>query len=212
MDENLSRKEKERLFRRNEIIQASASLFAKKGFNRTTIDEISEAAEFGKGTIYNYFENKEEIYKTILFDMLNGNLSLLKIAAEKSSEPEEFLTDYTHNLFKYCLENKDSFTLLIRELSRIDSETVPIDREELIAIMTEMHGILLTKFKDAAEKGFVTEFSAEELVIYYNHFIYPMLQALLNCEHVPGVNRNQPERLLKVFFRGIFYENNGVLL
>lgn len=212
MDEILSRKEKERLFRRNEILSASATLFAKKGFNRTTIDEISEAAEFGKGTIYNYFENKEEIYKSILDEMLNGNLDLLKESSAKYAEIEEFLTNYTKNLFKFCLDNKESFALLIRELSRIDSEIVPIDRLELLTIMTEMHEILLNRFRQAAAEGHITEFTPEELVMYFNHFIYPMLQALLHCEMASGVGLNQPERLLKVFFRGIFFENNGVNL
>ena len=74
----IGRKERERLFRKQEIISAAIKLFAKKGYEHTTLDEIAEASEFGKGTIYNYFQSKEEIYLAIVEDLLNQNIRMLK--------------------------------------------------------------------------------------------------------------------------------------
>ena len=62
----MNRKERERLFKKQEILDATIKIFAKKGFKATTLDEIAEKSEFGKGTIYNYFSSKEEIYKEII--------------------------------------------------------------------------------------------------------------------------------------------------
>ncbi len=52
----VDKKEKKEL-----IIRAAIKLFAQKGFSRTTISDIAEAAGTGKGTIYDYFETKDEI-------------------------------------------------------------------------------------------------------------------------------------------------------
>ncbi|MDP4176115.1 MAG: TetR family transcriptional regulator, partial [Bacteroidota bacterium] len=43
----LSRKEREKLFRKQEIQLAAAKLFAEKGFNNTTLEDIAASAEFG---------------------------------------------------------------------------------------------------------------------------------------------------------------------
>ncbi len=62
MKEKLSRKEKEKQFHRQLIIQAAAKIFAKNGYEKTTLDEIAELAEFSKGSLYNYFANKEDLF------------------------------------------------------------------------------------------------------------------------------------------------------
>lgn len=210
MDEHLSRKEKERIFRRNEILTASAFHFSRKGFAKTTIDEISESAEFGKGTIYNYFSNKEEIYKSIVEEMLEGNLALLEDAAGKSADDlEQFLSNYTTALFKFCFSRQDSFKLLIKELARMDSETVQIDRSRLREIMEKMFTPLNTVFAKAVDEGKIQDFKPEELTMYFNHFIYPALSAQIHCPVQYGAQEEQPLRVLRIFLRGIYSNSNG---
>ncbi|MBC8461550.1 MAG: helix-turn-helix transcriptional regulator [Deltaproteobacteria bacterium] len=43
------------------IIKTAQELFARFGFNKTTVDEIAQKAHIGKSTIYHYFESKEEL-------------------------------------------------------------------------------------------------------------------------------------------------------
>ncbi|WP_224984441.1 TetR/AcrR family transcriptional regulator [Geomonas agri] len=46
---------------RERIFRAALNLFAEKGFNATTIEAITAAADVGKGTFFNYFDNKESV-------------------------------------------------------------------------------------------------------------------------------------------------------
>jgi AcrR family transcriptional regulator len=55
-----ARRERRRA-KKNDIIQAAARLFAEKGYHRTTTREIAHAADVAEGTLYNYFENKEDL-------------------------------------------------------------------------------------------------------------------------------------------------------
>ncbi|MFX1413246.1 MAG: TetR/AcrR family transcriptional regulator [Promethearchaeota archaeon] len=59
------RKEKERELRRNQIINAAESLFLSKGFNDTKIEQIAYEASLSKGTVYNYFDSKDQLYLAI---------------------------------------------------------------------------------------------------------------------------------------------------
>jgi AcrR family transcriptional regulator len=56
--------------RRGQILDAATSVFAAKGFHRTTIRDIATVAGIADGTIYNYFENKTALLLGIL-DRLN---------------------------------------------------------------------------------------------------------------------------------------------
>ena len=68
-----TRRERQIAARREQIIQAAAGLFSSKGFHRTTTRDIAEAAEVSEGTLYNYFEDKDDLFfqcaDTIFFEM-----------------------------------------------------------------------------------------------------------------------------------------------
>ncbi|MCP4230439.1 MAG: TetR family transcriptional regulator, partial [bacterium] len=49
-EKKLSRRERERLARRNDILAAARKVVAAKGYDRATLDEIAHEAEFAKGT------------------------------------------------------------------------------------------------------------------------------------------------------------------
>jgi TetR/AcrR family fatty acid metabolism transcriptional regulator len=56
--------------KKDQIIDAAIREFARKGFSKTTINDIANAAGIGKGTVYEYFSNKEEIvHETFRFFM-----------------------------------------------------------------------------------------------------------------------------------------------
>ena len=47
--------------RRTQILEAAARVFARRGFDRATIQDIARAAKLSEGSIYNYFRSKEEL-------------------------------------------------------------------------------------------------------------------------------------------------------
>jgi len=61
------RKQREKVQRRSKIIDAAEMLFYKKGFDAVTMDEIADAVELSKGSIYVYFKNKDSLFMNIVF-------------------------------------------------------------------------------------------------------------------------------------------------
>ncbi len=55
--------------RKAEILKAAAKVFAEKGFHRTTVRDIAEAADIADGTVYNYFENKDDLLINLIEDI-----------------------------------------------------------------------------------------------------------------------------------------------
>jgi AcrR family transcriptional regulator len=60
------RKEREKEHRRDEILNAAQKVFFEKGLQASTMDEIAEAAELSKGTLYLYFKSKEDLYLAVM--------------------------------------------------------------------------------------------------------------------------------------------------
>ncbi|MBM4161377.1 MAG: TetR/AcrR family transcriptional regulator [Ignavibacteria bacterium] len=62
----LERKEREKEQRREEIFNAARRVFFQKGLQAATMDEIAEAAELSKGTLYLYHKSKEDLYLAVM--------------------------------------------------------------------------------------------------------------------------------------------------
>lgn len=75
------RREREKIQRRNTIIDAAEKLFFTKGFANSTMDEVAEIVELSKGTIYLYFKSKEELYCAIIQRAMDILKEMFKEAA-----------------------------------------------------------------------------------------------------------------------------------
>ncbi len=89
----VGRREKRSEETRENIFRAALQLFAERGFNATTIEAITETADVGKGTFFNYFENKESLLleygelqmrkvRTFVADSMNSKASLATLMFE----------------------------------------------------------------------------------------------------------------------------------
>jgi AcrR family transcriptional regulator len=58
------RRERHRTEVRERLFRAALRLFAERGYMETTVEDITEAADVGKGTFFNYFETKEHVLAT----------------------------------------------------------------------------------------------------------------------------------------------------
>src|SRR5271155_14427 len=56
-----NRRERNRAQTRDRLYRAALDLFAERGFLETTVEDITESADVGKGTFFNYFPTKEHI-------------------------------------------------------------------------------------------------------------------------------------------------------
>ncbi|WP_297487091.1 TetR/AcrR family transcriptional regulator [Thermococcus sp.] len=55
---------------REKLVLAAMELFARKGFDKTTVDEIVAKAGIAKGTFYLYFKSKDDLIKELAFDVM----------------------------------------------------------------------------------------------------------------------------------------------
>lgn len=61
-----TRREREKLERREQVLESALSLFSERGYHDVSMQEIAQAAEFAIGTLYTFFESKDALYSALL--------------------------------------------------------------------------------------------------------------------------------------------------
>ena len=123
--------------KKSEIFDAAMRAFAKKGAAGTKIQDIAEEAGVGKGTIYLYFKNKEEIFQSILHQKVSSGGDLAQKALEEPGEPEEKLKALFSKLAG-DIENLDYPPEIQLEIDRVNknSDYLFEERNRLLANKT----------------------------------------------------------------------------
>ena len=203
----MTRKERERLIRKQEIIDASVKLFAGKGFNNTTLDDIAASSEFGKGTIYNYFSSKEEIYSEIVEDV-SKNLKQIINQADKAAESATgFVKTYTSSLFYYCLSNKEAFKLFVREIVPFTTDLFVLNREKIVRRHNSNRNILIKRFSEGIKQKEFRGSDPDKTVSLYQHLVFPYILYLIECPKKDLNEETEIDFVLDVFFKGILLKN-----
>jgi len=95
-----------------QILQAAEKLFAKKGFYPTTIDEIAKEAKSAKGTIYLYFDNKEDLFFSVIETKLDLLLDKIQEAVKKPGLASQRIKTVISIHLKFLEENKNFFKVM----------------------------------------------------------------------------------------------------
>lgn len=144
-----SRKELEYLRHRQEILQVALKLFSKKGFHNVSMYEIAEKSEFAVGTLYKFFSNKEELYKTLILEKSEEFHSVLAHALEKPGNEMEKIKAWVEAKVSVFMDNLDCVLLYLAE-TRGGSFNI---RAGIDTEIISQYEETLEKMKDVFEKG-----------------------------------------------------------
>ena len=110
-----SRKERDYLRHRQEILQTALELFSQRGFHNVSMHEIATASEFAVGTLYKFFSNKEDLYRNLIIDVSNVFLSSLMSALATPGNELEKIKACVDAKIKVFLDNLDYVRLYMAE-------------------------------------------------------------------------------------------------
>ena len=106
------RKVREKKARQSAILEAAKGIFFKKGFQGTTMDQIAYAAELSKGSLYNYFPSKEDLYVTLVLEGFEILSSMLTKAAVVQSPWDQKLEILGRTYYGFFLKYPEYFHVL----------------------------------------------------------------------------------------------------
>ena len=162
----LSRRERDRLARQTDILNAAKAVFAERGYAGATLEEIASRAEFGKGTLYNYFpEGKEQILLAIFDQLYDGLCGLIEASFQQAkTQPfKQMMLAFVSDCFQFFFERFNLFMILVKEAERL----VFSDNQERVNYFARQQerviATLAVPLKSAMDRGDLRQMSPELL-------------------------------------------------
>jgi AcrR family transcriptional regulator len=106
-------------FRREEILQAAYRVFAERGFENATMDEIARTAGVAKGTLYLYYPSKYEIYSAALHRNALALAAQTVAAMDGAAGVEAKLQAFIATRLRFFEEHRDFFRIYDQEFGRL---------------------------------------------------------------------------------------------
>lgn len=85
--EKLSRRERLNIHQRDEILETALRLFSERSYLNVSMQDIAGEAEFGMGTLYKFFNSKEDLYKALIVQMAQNWHHKVLEAVEQEQDP-----------------------------------------------------------------------------------------------------------------------------
>ncbi|NDL58485.1 TetR/AcrR family transcriptional regulator [Phytoactinopolyspora mesophila] len=101
--------------RREQLLDISRTLFAERGFDGTSIEEIAARAKVSKPVVYEHFGGKEGIYAVVVDREMERLLNSITTALRSASHPRVLLERAALALLDFIETSTDGFRILVRD-------------------------------------------------------------------------------------------------
>jgi len=129
---------------RKKLKKAALDVFSEKSVDAATVEEITEKADVGKGTLYQHFEDKEEIVVTLVDEAVEHLIERIRAYDSAPETLEDMLEHLLNAHYEFSLGAKEEFMLLFQGklLLRLGSDTLDELEEPYLRYLEEIENQL----------------------------------------------------------------------
>jgi len=138
------------------ILAAGREVFADLGYGASTVRDIIRRTDLASGTFYNYFPDKESVFRAILAESAVEMRARVRAARRDATSIEHFVGDAYRAYFTFCAEDPSTFALMRRNAGTIRAMR---DDPSMLAALEELHEDL----EDAMARGDLPPFDLDYL-------------------------------------------------
>ena len=128
---------------RAKLVDVARQLFAKKGVEDTTMNDIAQASKKGRRTLYTYFKSKEQIYMAVVESELEMLSTQMEKAASKPVSPDkkilELIMTHLDAIKMVVYRNGTLRADFFRDIWRVEAMRKEFDRKEIALFRRVLH-------------------------------------------------------------------------
>ncbi|MEV7966373.1 TetR/AcrR family transcriptional regulator [Sphaerisporangium sp. NPDC088356] len=138
--------------RRDHLVKLAAELFARKGFQATTVREIAVEAGILSGSLYHHFDSKETIVDEVLSTFLKDLIGRYRAALDQDGDPRTILSEMVRIGFSTLEPHRAAITVMQNDWNYLRS--LPGDRfDYLIKAEDEVERMWVEQIKRGQAEG-----------------------------------------------------------
>jgi AcrR family transcriptional regulator len=190
----VSRREQNKLEKRARIIAAARALFAHKGFEATTTQEVAYAADVAVGTLFVYAKTKEDLLIQVFHEEMVDVVERAFLAARRRRALIDQLTTFFQTLVDYHEQDRPLAQVLMRQLSYVQNKEQRAAVVDLMGKLLRRLAMLIDAAKTRGEVGndkALTASAEADFAIYF-HRLGMLLNGYISRERF---DRDLPRQL-----------------
>lgn len=131
---------------RKKLKKAALDIFSEKSIAAATVEEITEKADVGKGTLYQHFEDKDQIVVTLVDEAINHLIHKIRSYDEKPEELGDMLEHLLDAHYAFFLNSTEEFILLFQGklMTKLQADTVDELEEPYLRYLEEIESQVAT--------------------------------------------------------------------
>lgn len=170
------RKNREKEERRKQILASARGLLFEKGFSSVSVQMIATEAEISVGTIYLYFNSKEEIFAALQEEGLKLLFTQIKNEYHKGKNPEEQIKKMAAKYFQFSQKYKEYFKIINFFLSSPDVIFPENLKNQIDTWGNDILYFIYRAIEDGIEKGIFTSVDPQKYAILIWGTLHGLLQ------------------------------------
>ncbi|WP_423835578.1 TetR/AcrR family transcriptional regulator [Streptomyces tubbatahanensis] len=147
------------------LMEAATRLFAQQGYDRTSVQEIVEAAGVTKGALYHYFGSKDDLLHEIYSRLLRLQQERLDLLAGRQAPVEDRLRQVAADVVVTTIDNLDDAMIFFRSMHQLSPEK----QKQVRAERRRYHERFRALIEEGRRDGVFSDATPADLVVDY-HF------------------------------------------
>ncbi|MCG7409013.1 TetR/AcrR family transcriptional regulator [Paenibacillus sp. ACRRX] len=184
--------------RRKQIVEAATQSFALFGYKATTMDQVAKIAKVGKGTIYTFFTNKEELFDEIIMQVIHE----MKDIADGEIKEDSSFFDNLYRVLDRALEFRSRHELALKLSQELRDFGTPMAKEALNRIEGELLRYVERQLLLAMDKGDIAP-GDTKIMSFVLVQLYKSLTTEWSKLYEPLDKETIKEHFLNYFVKGI---------
>jgi len=188
-------------FRRSGILKAARKVFARRGYDGATMDDVAEACSIAKGTLYLYFKSKRQIYLGVLKEDLHSLRDETGRAIQAADSATAKIRAFITTRFDFFERHREFFRIYNSDISAIFITAHPMQRD-LREFYLEQARLLTDILTEGIRTGELRDVPAQSAAFV----VYDLTRACI-ARRVLGLGNHSTEAdagaLIDLIWRGI---------
>jgi uroporphyrinogen-III synthase/AcrR family transcriptional regulator len=192
--------------KREKILDAAAELFSNKNYHEVMMDDVAKLISVAKGTVYNYFTSKEELYFTIMKTRMESLLILLRQKIETEESSIDSLRAFVVHLYMFMIKHRKFFLIYQREsLNKQNSFC-----EDLISLEKQMKQMITQIVSSGENEGVFRKVNEGFAISLILGSVYGAVQRGINNNFPEDVTIKEKEELFDFVLHALYSGFNNI--
>ena len=190
-----------RHFMETTIAQAAKTVFAERGYEHATLEEIAQQAGMSKATIYIYYKNKDDLFLHVVEELINAVITETAQEADSSKPAMEKLHAMVRRKIEFYEREREFFHIYLNEKQGLEVKPKDPHKQALREMYLQGVQALAKVLQEGIDTGALRPMDSRRLAF----FLQEMMSTVL-VQHILGKAKtsveSDVEQLLDLFLRG----------